>query len=68
MDLTNGYAATFHAGNFYYFGGYIAGSPTGPNDPFLQSNDDLSPIFRLNAGTWTWSIVDYPSFYIDVRG
>ena len=38
-----GYAVTFDADNFYYFGGY--------------DRSDLSSILRLSAASWTWSNV-----------
>ena len=38
------YAVTFHAGNFYYFGG-------------RDNNGARDSILRLNASTWTWSNV-----------
>ena len=38
------YAVTFHAGNFYYFGGY-------------GYFGRLDSILRLNADSWTWSNV-----------
>ena len=36
-----GYAVTFDADNFYYFGGY--------------DSSNLSSILRLSAASWTWS-------------
>ena len=41
-----GYAVIFHAGNFYYFGGWF--------DRSLEKW-----ILRLNAATWKWSKVGY---------
>ena len=50
-------AVIFHAGNFYYFGGYDGRGCYGPKCNGPTYDGRLNTIFRLKSAKWVWSVV-----------